>query len=121
MPRTRKGVAAWLEKEQEAAWNWKDLDISREGSDVDALMRAERLHLKLAERFAEPLQLKHVMVEKNDDGNEQTIYFFIDNTWEMARRALFAKLYTRTHKVCTIDTATDYILIYWEIFVHNMG
>eukprot|EP01064_Diplonema_japonicum_P023792 TRINITY_DN3421_c0_g1_i1.p1 TRINITY_DN3421_c0_g1~~TRINITY_DN3421_c0_g1_i1.p1 ORF type:complete len:457 (+),score=103.25 TRINITY_DN3421_c0_g1_i1:85-1455(+) len=98
IPKTRKAVAAWLEKNHKGHWSWKDVNMQREVQDVDALMRAERLHLKLAERFAEPLNLKHVMIEEGEDGADQTIYFFIDNTWEMARRALFAKLYTRMHK-----------------------
>eukprot|EP01059_Diplonema_ambulator_P000307 TRINITY_DN10252_c0_g3_i1.p1 TRINITY_DN10252_c0_g3~~TRINITY_DN10252_c0_g3_i1.p1 ORF type:complete len:491 (+),score=194.37 TRINITY_DN10252_c0_g3_i1:1508-2980(+) len=98
IPKTRKGVAAWLERNHKGHWSWKDVNLDRDTIEVDALMRAERLHVKLAERFAEPLNLKHVMIEESTDGAEQTIYFFIDNTWEMARRALFAKLYTRMHK-----------------------
>eukprot|EP01063_Lacrimia_lanifica_P039035 TRINITY_DN845_c0_g1_i1.p1 TRINITY_DN845_c0_g1~~TRINITY_DN845_c0_g1_i1.p1 ORF type:complete len:518 (+),score=220.04 TRINITY_DN845_c0_g1_i1:63-1616(+) len=96
VPKTRKGVAAWLENEQDGMWTWKDVAVDRTGTDNEALVRAERLHIKLAERFSEPLKLKHVLSEEKN--GEKTIYFFIDNVWEMSRRALFAKLYTRTHK-----------------------
>ncbi|KAJ9462913.1 hypothetical protein DIPPA_05332 [Diplonema papillatum] len=97
-PKSRVEVACWLENDRAGMWSWKDVAIERNDTEIDALIRAERLHLKLAERFAETLRLKHVMIEEEPKKQEQTIYFFIDNHWEMARRALFAKLYTRMHK-----------------------
>ena len=96
--RTAKGVAEWIENDSPGSdWNWKNVTgITRNPVETDALSRAERLHTKLAERFAEPLVLKHVTISESTA--ETSIYFFIDNTWEMARRALFAKIYTRMHK-----------------------
>eukprot|EP01062_Namystynia_karyoxenos_P017285 TRINITY_DN16350_c0_g1_i1.p1 TRINITY_DN16350_c0_g1~~TRINITY_DN16350_c0_g1_i1.p1 ORF type:complete len:555 (+),score=122.81 TRINITY_DN16350_c0_g1_i1:249-1667(+) len=103
MTRSKRSIVQWLEAAKDdgaarASWDWRDVQADRTQSEYSALLSAEQLHEHLADDFAQPLNLKHVVVEESHQQKEVHIYFFIDSVWDVARRSLFAKTFTRRYK-----------------------
>eukprot|EP01065_Artemidia_motanka_P029696 TRINITY_DN35787_c0_g1_i1.p1 TRINITY_DN35787_c0_g1~~TRINITY_DN35787_c0_g1_i1.p1 ORF type:complete len:590 (+),score=173.92 TRINITY_DN35787_c0_g1_i1:87-1856(+) len=103
---TVSSAARWLDcaeiakdPESTSTWGWRDANFRRTEAELQALLGAEQLHEELAEQFAQPLQLKHVIIEEDTENKEIRLFFFIDGVWEIARRCHFAKQFTRRYKV----------------------
>eukprot|EP01065_Artemidia_motanka_P038694 TRINITY_DN47549_c0_g1_i1.p1 TRINITY_DN47549_c0_g1~~TRINITY_DN47549_c0_g1_i1.p1 ORF type:complete len:502 (+),score=137.18 TRINITY_DN47549_c0_g1_i1:64-1506(+) len=95
----RSSVMRWLEETTgNGNWGWRDVQAERTHEETSALLAAEQMHEHLAAEFASSMQLKHVVVEEDAERKDIRILFFIDATWDVARRTLFAKAYTRRHK-----------------------
>eukprot|EP01062_Namystynia_karyoxenos_P070093 TRINITY_DN65485_c0_g1_i1.p1 TRINITY_DN65485_c0_g1~~TRINITY_DN65485_c0_g1_i1.p1 ORF type:complete len:565 (+),score=141.82 TRINITY_DN65485_c0_g1_i1:189-1883(+) len=91
-------VMKWL-NEQDTFTGVGSAQPQRSEAEETAIGRARTLHADLAEQFRRPLQLRHAtVVPPQDASGDTTVYFFIDNHWEVTRCALFAKSYTRMYK-----------------------
>eukprot|EP00756_Hemistasia_phaeocysticola_P045196 Hpha_TRINITY_DN18956_c0_g1::TRINITY_DN18956_c0_g1_i1::g.17589::m.17589 len=99
--RSKFAVMKWLEEVDPGmrkAWGWRDIKSQRSAAELTALLAAEQMHEHLADDFAASMQLKDVLVSEDVPTKEIKLYFFIDAVWDVNRRSLFAKAYTRRHK-----------------------